>query len=159
MGKRGIPPQPEAVARQKGYYRPSRHGQSNEHIGVNPISTQNIPQPPEDLGADAAVFWNRMIYEMSSLEGWITTLDLAAFGLMCESFAECKALKCSWKKAGRTFTDRNGTIKPNPVYKMWQDQERQLKAWMQEFGITPSARTRINVIQPKVKDEFDECYL
>lgn len=82
--KKGRKPAPIAVAKAKGYYRPSRHTSDIDESGqLEYITIGNIPEPPEDLSDKEKEQWRRTLTETSKFDGWIAKTDLPLFEMWC----------------------------------------------------------------------------
>lgn len=145
MGKRGILPQPKAIAVQKGYYRPSKH--SDEIADANSLDFvhEQIPTPPEDLNEQAKNIWNGQLMQAQKMYGYISYIDLSLFKEYCYVYAEMEWLKDNVKS--RTYTDDKGTIRVDPLYTELNKLRKDFLRLSQEFGFSPSARTRIQLQQ------------
>lgn len=77
----------------------------------------------------------------------VAASDLAAVGLMVETYAEYMAAKRLIEVEGRTYTsttEGGGTmVRAHPAVAMVSDTERRLRSWFSEFGLTPAARMRV----------------
>ena len=106
-----------------------------------------IPKPPAHLDAGAKREWRLISVELEKL-GLIAAVDRAALGVYCVAFS-------SWEKAEKKLKDLgdDGLIESTPSgYKqisVWlQISNRaveQMKSFLAEFGMSPSARMRVNV--------------
>ncbi len=144
MGKRGITPQPTAIVKQKGYYRPGTHGNSDQ-LPMAYVTKKDIPTPPEGMSKDAINIWNSLIYSMAGVPGWLAKTELMGFEDLCECYAECKRLKCKWmsSKHKDTVIDSRDNVRPNPTYQLWMKLESHKLKLSKEYGLTPSARAGI----------------
>ena len=158
MGDRGPKPQPEAIAKMKGLYRPSRH---KDHIAAEGKSLEwvhnVIPSPPEDLSEFAKKVWTTQLAEAQKVFGYIGFIDLLLFTEYCYLVGEMEFLK-NETFGQRTYTDDNGVKRINPL---WSELNKLRKDFMrisQEFGFGPSSRTRVKLEQSveieKKKDEY-----
>ncbi len=145
MGRRGILPPPKAIAKQRGYYRPSKHGDQIAEVNVLDWVHQTIPTPPEDLTEVAKNVWNAQLLQAQKMYGYISLIDLALFKEYCYVYAEIEWLKENVKS--RTYTDDKGTIRVEPLYTELNKLRKDFLRLSQEFGFSPSARTRIQLQQ------------
>lgn len=146
---------PTALHKASGTFRNDRHDDS-DMSGLSVINKYNIPMPPEDMSTDGKKVWERLIFEMAAVPGWLATTDLLILETLCECVAECKRLKCSWtnSKGKQVVENKKGTV-INPTYTAWQKEEGRKLKLMIELGITPSARARVKLEQPKKQDTDD----
>jgi P27 family predicted phage terminase small subunit len=109
-----------------------------------------MPTAPAHLGADAKREWKRAALLLYNL-GLLTNVDRAAmaaycvaYGRWCEAERVLKAAKrADPASAGLLATTSNGNVIQNPIVGVANSAMRDMVAMAAEFGMTPSARTRI----------------
>jgi P27 family predicted phage terminase small subunit len=84
--------------------------------------------------------------------GYISFIDLSMFKEYCYVYGEMEYLKEHTK--GRTYTDDKGTIRLDPLYMELNKLRKDFIRLSQEFGFSPSARTRIT-LQNKPDENTD----
>lgn len=137
-------------------------------LGKNEPKPEPVaPECPTWLHEDATVEWKRISPQLERL-GLLTKIDMAALAGYCQSYAQWKEAVEFLNEMGSTYTlyERNddGGIKVdvngNPVIRYIQQFPQvaiankalqQIRAFCIEFGMTPSARGRIQV--PGLDDE------
>jgi len=140
----GRKPKPTALKRLEG------------NPGKRPLN-QREPQPraaaiycPRWLHPDAKREWHRVAPELTRL-GLLTILDRAALAAYCEAYDEwlmaCRVLK----EEGYTFTTIKRHVGLHPMVGIKQKALDRMRAFMTEFGMTPSSRSRI-VLPPQEPD-------
>ena len=143
MAQSGRKPKPTAIKRLKG--NPGKR-QLNEY---EPKPGKKAPTCPLWLEVEAKKEWRRTARQLEEL-GILTEVDMAAFAGYCQAYAR-------WKEA-EEFISRHGTIVKTPSG-YWQQvpqvsiAQTYLKIMnkiAEQFGLTPSARSRI------VADKFGE---
>ena len=101
------------------------------------------PQCPEDLDRIARREWTRLKAEFKSLGlGAIDTPIIAAY---CQAYSRWRAAAKTLNADGMTYATETGFIRPRPEIQIemrYMALTRQLGA---EIGVTPAARTRIDV--------------
>lgn len=130
-----------------------------KNLGKNePKPAPIAPKCPAWLSKDAKKEWKRVAPELERL-GLLTQLDMVALSGYCESWAQ-------YKKAIEfihdhddvyPITDAEGNIKylqQVPQVSMANKAIANVRALCSEFGLTPSARGRIQV--PGKEDQVDE---
>lgn len=123
-----------------------------------PQPDPSIPACPRFLSGPAKWEWKRIVVELSKL-GLVTQVDKAALAAYCESWA-------TWKKATEHLNkakvqtyplyDEQGNVKALkalPQIKIANDALKQLRAFCTEFGLTPSARTRLGTFDDQDKSD------
>ena len=157
MGRRGPKSQPAAIAKQKGYYRESRHGDelAKQSEGLEFVYN-GIPTAPATLSEDGANLWNYQLMNAQKIYGYISFLDLKLFETYCYVYQEMEALKK--ESITRSYTDANGVIRLNPLYKQLTAYIKDFTRLSQLFGFDPSSRSNIKLEQKKedIKDEFED---
>nr|WP_136252867.1 phage terminase small subunit P27 family [Ningiella ruwaisensis] len=92
--------------------------------------------------------------------GITTDLDIGALTKLVEAEEEYSTLSKEIEKLGMTqvTTNMNGDtiIKPNPAVPMRADAWRRIKMMYEQFGMTPSARTKLSVEAPNGDDLLDK---
>ena len=159
MGKRGPVPQPLAVLKQKGTINITRAKQTNEVEQSLDFVFDEIPQPPETLSELAAVVWNQMLMQACRLYGYISFIDLKLFAEYCECWSELQGLTDLCRGNSIAYEDNNGVKRINPIYKERDDKRKLFIRLSQEFGFSPSARTRIKLEQKEAKAQEPEYEL
>ena len=159
MGKRGPVKQPTSIVKQKGYYQPSRYSDELESTEKLDFVFDEIPQPPETLSELAAVVWNQMLMQACRLYGYISFIDLKLFAEYCECWSELQGLTDLCRGNSIAYEDNNGVKRINPIYKERDDKRKLFIRLSQEFGFSPSARTRIKLEQKEAKAQEPEYEL
>lgn len=105
-----------------------------------------IPSAPAHLTDGAKLAWGALSTRLDRL-GLLTELDAYALEQLCENYAEILVLREDIKTCGRfqTVTTQSGDQmeRARPAMTQLNDAERRFKGMMCEFGLTPSARTRV----------------
>jgi P27 family predicted phage terminase small subunit len=143
MGQRGPKAKPSELKLLQGTYRSDR-APDNEPKPKSPLA---VPEPPSYLDAVAKKEWKRLGPELIRL-GLLTVADLAAFETYCLAYGRLVAATKSLKKAKSMFyeyTNKAGATNfvPRPEIAVVQKESLVIKAFCAEFGLSPSARTRM----------------
>lgn len=113
-----------------------------------PQPKATMPRAPSWLSDAARKEWQRLAKELNRV-GILTEVDGDLFGAYCEAFAKFVETKELAEEAGYTYevTNRQGetTIKRHPLVPMSMEYLKVAKSIAGEFGLTPSARTKIEV--------------
>jgi len=151
MAQRGRKPKPTAIKVLEG--NPGKRALNQSE----PKPTKKAPRCPAWLEEEAKREWKRLSKQMEQL-GILTEIDMAAFAGYCQAYAR-------WKEA-EEFITQHGTIVKTPSG-YWQQvpqvsiAQTYLKLMIkfsEEFGLTPSARSRI-VSESREDRENDEMEL
>ena len=150
MAQRGRKPKPTAVKVLEG-----NPGKRSLNTG-EPKPEKKAPRCPSWLEEEAKKEWKRMAKQLEQL-GILTEIDMAAFAGYCQAYAR-------WKEA-EEFISQHGTIVKTPSG-YWQQVPQVsiaqtylkiLNKFCEQFGLTPSARSRItaNDGDDKQSDEME----
>lgn len=118
------------------------------------------PPAPDFLSDKAREGWPLLAQELIDL-GVLANLDTLALGRLCEVFADIHALRVDVAEEGYTYWNqtRDGrSLKANPAVALLFQAEQIFKGYLTEFGMTPSARTRVTVAGPDGKKKEDEFF-
>lgn len=146
---RGPNPQPAEIAKAKGLYRPSRHGDIEKKVKLEYLSA--VPEPPEDLDENGSKFWMDMLTQLLQVKGLITIADLPTFQLMSHKFQIWKKCAKIVREEGLFVIDDKGNTRENPALIQMEKAEKIFISMAREYGLTPSARN--NLKQPEQEEE------
>lgn len=145
MGRRGPARTPTKVLQLRGTHRRDRHGDPDAELQFAPLA--NLPPAPRSFDALTRYEWNR-VGPILVEKGLLTEPDLAAFALYCMNVAT--SIRCAriLKRKGFTMKSPNGFDLPRPEVAIRRQAGAEARKFMQEFGLTPSARTRLPASTP-----------
>lgn len=109
-----------------------------------PKANIEVPDCPETLNDLARAEWDRITVELVKA-GMLTNLDRAALALYCQTWAIWIEAEERVKTKGRVFVSKSGHPLLNPWHSIATKAFGDLKAIASEFGLTPSARSRIDI--------------
>jgi len=145
---RGRKPKPTAKKRLEG--NPGKR-KLNKREPKPRIST-NITPAQIDAGAKAFTdLYLPQLHEMQIL----TDADLAAFELMSVHYAMAWRAAEIVQSQGVILKDKFGQLHKHPALQILRDNSAMFKAYAVEFGMTPSARSRIQVPLPNEPDRLE----
>lgn len=117
-----------------------------------------LPSCPAHLSDDAKVAWGRLVVLLDRM-GVLTEADTFALERLCDCYADILACRELIERDGRTYTtiDQNGNtlVKNNPAVNQLRAADAQFKSYLVEFGLTPAARTKLEVNNPDGDDKKD----
>ena len=149
MATRGRKPKPTALKLLEG-----NPGKRQLNMNEPRFAQKMPPECPDWLEEEAQAEWNRLsetLFEM----GILTDLDVTPFAAYCQAYAR-------WREAEEFISQHGSIVKTKAGY--WQQVPQvsiahtNQKAMLQaaaEFGLTPSARSRIIAGNTK-KEDVDE---
>ena len=139
MGLRGPAPTPKSVKEARGSWRGKYGTPELEADG-------SIPQPPKAMKGEALAEWQRVVGELGPKGALSAALDHTALVLLCEAWAEYRALD---RKAARLVTGSGDWQRVidvrNDAFKRWNDLSKR-------FGLTPADRPRVKLPTKKADD-------
>jgi len=154
-----------------GSFRADRHGAKK-----TPDAPKGKPEPPKPLEGDARDEWDRLVVRMEQL-GTLSPVHDAAMYQYCHLFAETEELKQEREesKASLRIMEENiGDIEASDRVAMFQEigklrhdikgygasirQNRMaLRQYLVEFGLTPSALSRVSSGKGPALDDEEEA--
>ena len=149
MATRGRKPKPTALKLLEG-----NPGKRQLNMNEPRFAQRTPPECPDWLEEEAKAEWDRLSQALFDM-GILTDLDVVPFAAYCQAYAR-------WREAEEFISQHGSIVKTKSGY--WQtvpqvsiahtNQKAMLQA-AAEFGLTPSARSRIIAGNAK-KEEVDE---
>jgi len=102
----------------------------------------DITLPRGKLPKEGQNLWKKLAPRLLDL-GILTEVDLPAFEMMCLHYALARDAFEVVDKLGLFVKDRENAPRKNPAMQLFRDNSAAFKAYMIEFGMTPSSRSRI----------------
>ena len=109
-----------------------------------PKPPASLPSCPAHLGRIAKQEWRRICKQLHAV-GLITQLDRAGVAAYCIAWARWFEAEQKIRKLGAVVKSPNGWPMQNPYLAIANKAMRQMTSYLNEFGMTPAARTRIEV--------------
>jgi P27 family predicted phage terminase small subunit len=120
--------------------------------GESPQPKKGAPKPPHFLSGEALAEWGRIVPELESI-GLLSVVDRSALTAYCEAWATFVSATEDIHERGTMVRGRDGNAVKNPAVAMQRDALQQIKVWVTEFGLTPSARSRMQLPSEKPAGE------
>jgi P27 family predicted phage terminase small subunit len=98
--------------------------------------------PPPFLEGVARAEWLRLAPLLLS-NGLLTVLDSDALGMYCHAFAQWQDATRKLATEGTVVKSKNGFLAVSPYIHVASKASITMRALMVEFGLTPSARTKV----------------
>lgn len=113
-------------------------------VAAPPGFTRLPPEPPEWLPDEALAEWHRVMPELQRLH-LTKPPDRAALAAYCLTWDRLVRAQKELDAAGGTVlgTNSQGTVR-HPAVAVLEAASKELRAWCAEFGLTPSAETRVS---------------
>lgn len=136
MATRGRKPKPTALKILEG--NPG-HRPLNKK---DPLMKGKLPKCPSWLEDDAKTEWKRLGKVLAEM-GMLTEMDMAAFAGYCQAYARWKAAEEFITQHGDMVRTPNGYLQQVPQVSIAQTNLKIMLKFCEQFGLTPSARSRL----------------
>lgn len=136
MAQRGRKPKPTPLKLLEG--NPGKRPLPQRE--VRPVSKS--PRCPPWLEEDAKKEWKRMGKILEGM-GLLTEMDMTAFAGYCQAYARWKEAEEFLSKHGSIIKTPNGYLQQVPQVSISQTNLKIMLKFCEQFGLTPSARTRL----------------
>lgn len=152
MAIRGRKPKPTALKVLEGNpgHRPINYKE--------PMPKGRLPRCPDWLEDEAKKEWNRLGKVLADM-GMMTQLDMAAFAGYCQSYARWKGAEEFISQHGDMVRTPNGYLQQVPQVSIAQTNLKIMLKFCEQFGLTPSARSRVLGTDEKKPAAVDEMEL
>jgi len=153
MGRRGPPPQPTKLRILKG--NPGKRPLNERE----PKLASQVPSCPRWLNLEAKREWRDVVSLLKAMK-ILTRVDRDALTAYCQTYARWKAAEQFLDKHGEVYPvrDEQGNVRcmqQFPQVSIARNLLQVLRSCWQEFGMTPSARTRVHAFPDEVDDPED----
>lgn len=114
-----------------------------------PEFARSAPEAPDWLPAEARDEWNRVVPELDRL-GLLKSIDRSALTSYCLVWDRLVEASRIVQLEGMVLhDDKQGKAQRHPALLTAEAASKELRAWAQEFGLTPSAEQRISSTNAK----------
>jgi P27 family predicted phage terminase small subunit len=147
MAVRGRKPKPTHLKVLSG--NPGRRPLPESEPKPQPVA----PPCPDWLPEEARAKWDELAPELERL-GLLTAVDGPAFAMTLLHYALAVEAAKRIDKEGITTVDERGLPRKHPLHQVLRDHSTSFRAYLAEFGLSPSSRVRLAL--PGQEDEGDE---
>lgn len=140
---------------------PQSVGGQSRHRPLNkkePMPKGKLPRCPEWLEDDAKKEWKRLGKVLAEM-GMLTEIDRAAFAGYCQAYARWKGAEEFITQHGDMVRTPNGYLQQVPQVSIAQTNLKIMLKFCEQFGLTPSARSRMIGEDTSSDREVDEMEL
>ncbi len=150
MATRGRKPKPTLLKKLEG-------NPGGRQLNTNEPKPQGFPVCPDWLEDEAKEEWERISSVLEDM-GVLTEADTMAFAGYCQAYARWREAEEYLSKHGSTFTTASGYIQQVPQVSIAHTNLNIMLKFCTEFGLTPSARSRItaNKATEETADEMEK---
>ena len=148
MGLRGPAPKPTAIKVSEG-----NPGKRRLNLADEPEFEATIPKIPSHIDKEAKKEWRR-IAPMLLRNRVLTEADYMALANLCQAWATLIRLQGLLNDAPSLLVKTpSGYVLQTPLFSMIGKQMALVNRLCQEFGLTPSSRSRVKTAQDKSDGE------
>lgn len=154
MGRRGPAPRPTRLNELAG--NPGKRARNARE--AQPAVPAKLPTAPRWMSEEAKGLWKRIARQLFEC-GLLTAVDQTALAALCEAYGTFMEARGVVAEEGMIAYSEKGAPYQHPAVGVMNSARKELLTWMREFGMTPSARSRIRVDQEEVdgmEDLFSE---
>lgn len=135
-----------------------RLGPKSHHVQNNdeplPEHLSRVPPPPNWMGKEARAEWKELAGQLYE-SGVLTRVDLDALAHFCLIFGRWRNAERHISKEGEITTTPNGYPQQNPWLAIANKCIGQMASIGSEFGLSPSARTRVKANPPAEENKLE----
>lgn len=118
---------------------------------TTPKPMRVMPEQPPWLRPEAVELWDDIGPRLHKL-GLLTEVDGEAFAAYCEAWATYVQAQRDVVKHGQMVIGSTGTWIRSPAVQIMRDSSALMLQYAQQFGLTPSARSRLSGEEPPESD-------
>lgn len=133
---RGPAPMPTRLRLLKGDHHKSRFA-TNE-----PMPRDTLPEPPAGMSQEVRQVWDYTLRELVAMK-LAHAADRDAIVCFCEAVVAHRRASALLAQSNVLIKGLHGGLVRNPAVVVQRDAAQVIRAFAQELGLTPSARTRI----------------
>ena len=123
-----------------------------------PKPKSKAPRCPAWLGEEAKKEWRNMVKKLEPL-GLITEIDHATLEAYCVAYGRWAEAEQKVLNEGTLYKTEKGNVITSPRLWVANKAMEQMQKLASEFGMTPSARSRIKVEKPKEEENPMDAFL
>lgn len=117
-----------------------------------PPKVKKTPRAPGHLSKDAQREWRR-VAKILTEQNVVSVLDLPALEAYCVCYAQWVEANAQVGKLGAIVKTANGNLIQNPYLAVANRAMVEMRKWMAEMGMTPSSRSRVQVLEDGSTDD------
>lgn len=136
MGKRGPAPRPTTLRLLEG----ARERDVNRN---EPVARSGKIEPPDELSDDVRVIFDHVVAELEHMK-IASPADRDSIVCYCEAVDKHRKASAVLAKSPVLIRGLHGGMVRNPALAVQRDSANLIRQFAQEFGLTPSARARID---------------
>lgn len=142
MGRRGPAPKPSNLRLIEGTDKRGRSGKKLD-LSKEPVAPDGEIAPPYDMDDDVRDIWDQTVADLETM-GIASPADANVLAAYCEAVATHRTASRLLRQSS-ILVKGDRTLVINKALLVQERAAAQLLRLAQEFGLTPSARTRVEV--------------
>lgn len=129
---------------------------------AEPKVSRSRPSAPSHMSDKARETWGYVTGLLDRM-GILTEVDALALEMLCEAYADFLAASATLRELGSEYyetTNQSGSTmyRAHPALAKKQDADRRIRGWLAEFGMTPSARSRVKADGEQEEDPAEAYF-
>lgn len=129
---------------------------------AEPKVSRSRPSAPGHMSDKARETWGYVTGLLDRM-GILTEVDALALEMLCEAYADFLAASATLRELGSDYyetTNQSGSTmyRAHPALAKKQDADRRIRGWLAEFGMTPSARSRVKADGEQEEDPAEAYF-
>lgn len=148
MGLRGPAPKPTAMVVLEG--NPGKRPLNR----AEPKPRPKAPACPDHLDEQAKLEWKRLVPIIQYMK-LLTEADYIALSSLCQAYSRMVRAEKELSEAGLLYTTRSGYVQQSPLLSIINSSVETITKLCREFGLTPSSRSRIQVMSSEHEKSSD----
>jgi P27 family predicted phage terminase small subunit len=140
MGQRGPAKTPTVLNELRGNpgKRKRNHGEPMPAVG------ERVPSAPRWLGEGGRRHWRQLAPRLHAV-GLLTEVDVVGLAMLCEALGQYLEARDLVSREGMVAISDKGNAYHHPALAQMNTARGEVLRWAQQFGMTPSSRSRISV--------------
>jgi P27 family predicted phage terminase small subunit len=136
----GRKPKPKVLKELAGTFRADQHNADSPEVAAYATP----PRVPKHITDDRVKAEWRKTAKLLTFMGVLTEADLGALEVYCTVSARWRHAEEQLQRYGVMLVGDNQTFRTSPYLRIAEDALKNMRQWMNEFGITPASRTRVS---------------
>jgi P27 family predicted phage terminase small subunit len=146
----GPPPTPTRLRLLHG----AQKSKLNQH---EPVPRVGELEPPDGMTADVLAIWEYTVRELVAM-GIDAPADRDSLAAYCEAVDKHRKSSALLARSPLLVQGQKGNLVRNPLLIVQRDAALMIRGFAQEFGLTPSARTRIDSEKQQSSGDADNPF-
>ncbi|TAK83976.1 MAG: phage terminase small subunit P27 family [Betaproteobacteria bacterium] len=123
-------------------------------LATEPVPDDNLPEPPAYFSQTEKAKFYDMREKIDKMR-LATKTDREMLEVLAKRLVEVEELSLDIRGNGRTYVTK-GIQRARPEVRMLNDAMRHVQVLLQEFGLSPAARSKVSVKREQKADDWDD---